>query len=223
MLFRSAADLIVLGPGSLFTSIIPNLLVPGVAEAVRSTAATVLFVCSLADMQGETWGLSVGQHLAALRDHGLGERLDHLLVHDPSHAAAVIMYTQNTPLHLSAAEEKLAEEVREQHAVTSPLEGIIRDFVELEIPTGWGDMDIKTRKLYLASSDKVSVLGGETKYIKREYISAAEIWVECLDGDLKKYTNKDARLINSILKEMSKSKITKRLKSYGKQRVWVLK
>lgn len=138
-------------------------------------------------------------------------------------AEAVAMYKQDTPLHLSAAEEKTAERVREQHAVKSPLEGIIKDFVEMEVPAGWENMDIKTRKLYLASSDKVSVLGGETRYVKRDYISAAEVWVECLDGDLKKYTNKDARLINSILKEMSKTKTQLRLKSYGRQRVWVLK
>ena len=132
-------------------------------------------------------------------------------------AEAVVMYMQDTPLHLSKAEEALAEKVRENHAVKSPLEGIIRDFVELEVPAGWEDMDIKTRKLYLASSDKVSVLGGVPRCIKRKYISAAEIWVECLDGDLKKYTNKDARLINSILKEMSKSKERKHLKNYGRQ------
>ena len=52
-----AADLIVLGPGSLFTSIIPNLLVPGVVEAIRQSEGACLFVCSLADMQGETWAL----------------------------------------------------------------------------------------------------------------------------------------------------------------------
>ncbi|EEU03766.1 Virulence-associated protein E [Eubacterium saphenum ATCC 49989] len=138
-------------------------------------------------------------------------------------AEAVVLYTQDTPLHLSSAEEKTAERVREQHAVKSPLEGIIRAFVELKVPSGWEAMDIKTRKLYLASSDKMSVLGGVPRYVKREYISAAEVWVECLDGDLKKYTNKDARLINSILKEMSKTKDRKRLKNYGRQRVWVLK
>lgn len=138
-------------------------------------------------------------------------------------AEAVVMYRQGTPLHLSATEEKTAERVREQHAVKSPLEGIIKDFVEMEVPAGWEIMDIKTRKLYLASHDKESVLGGVSRYIKREYISAAEVWVECLDGDLKKYTNKDARLINSILKEMSKSKDRKHLKNYGRQRVWVLK
>ena len=47
------ADLIVLGPGSLFTSIIPNLLIPGIVEAIRESRGRVLFVCALADVQGE--------------------------------------------------------------------------------------------------------------------------------------------------------------------------
>ena len=57
------ADLIVLGPGSLFTSIIPNLLVPGVVDAIRASKGSTLFVCSLADMQGETWGLTAREHV----------------------------------------------------------------------------------------------------------------------------------------------------------------
>ena len=56
------ADLIVLGPGRLFTSIIPNLLVPGVVDAIRQSKGATLFVCSLADMQGETWGLTAREH-----------------------------------------------------------------------------------------------------------------------------------------------------------------
>ncbi len=75
------ADFIVLGPGSLFTSIIPNLLVPGVVEAIRSSKGATLFVCSLADMQGETWGLSAREHIEALLDHGMRGRLDYVLVH----------------------------------------------------------------------------------------------------------------------------------------------
>ena len=77
------ADLIVLGPGSLFTSIIPNLLVPGVIDAIRSSKGSTLFVCSLADMQGETWGLSVEEHVDALLDHGMEGLLDYVLVHVP--------------------------------------------------------------------------------------------------------------------------------------------
>lgn len=126
-----AADLIVLGPGSLFTSIIPNLLVPGVAEAVRSAAGTVLLVCSLADMQGETWGLSVGQHLAALRDHGLGERLDYLLVHDPSRAAVPESAAQRIrPVVLEAADVREAE--------ARGVSVLVRDLVDADRPT-WHD------------------------------------------------------------------------------------
>lgn len=75
------ADLIVLGPGSLFTSIIPNLLVPGVVDAIRESRACVVFVCSLADMQGETWGLTALEHVQALVDHGMEGLVDYMLVH----------------------------------------------------------------------------------------------------------------------------------------------
>ncbi|MBQ9955500.1 MAG: YvcK family protein [Eggerthellaceae bacterium] len=82
------ADLIVLGPGSLFTSIIPNLLVPGVVDAIRQSRGRVLFVCSLADVQGETWGLTVREHVEALVSHGLEGLIDFVLVHaeDPVRA-----------------------------------------------------------------------------------------------------------------------------------------
>lgn len=79
-----SADLIVLGPGSLFTSIIPNLLVPGVVDAIRQSKGSVLFVCSLADMQGETWGMTVREHVRSLMDHGMRGLLDYVLVHDSS-------------------------------------------------------------------------------------------------------------------------------------------
>ena len=75
------ADLIVLGPGSLFTSIIPNLLVPGVVDAIRQSSGHVLFVCSVADVQGESWGLTVREHVEALEAHGLAGLVDFVLVH----------------------------------------------------------------------------------------------------------------------------------------------
>ena len=65
------ADVVVLGPGSLFTSIIPNLLVPGIVDAIRQSNARTVFVCSLADQQGETWGLSAREHVEALLRHGM--------------------------------------------------------------------------------------------------------------------------------------------------------
>ena len=81
------ANLIVLGPGSLFTSIIPNLLVPGVLQAIDEARnrpedpAYTVFVCSLADMQGETWGMNCYDHVDALLRHGMRGLLDIALIH----------------------------------------------------------------------------------------------------------------------------------------------
>jgi len=73
------ADLIVLGPGSLFTSIIPNLIVPGIIDAIRASKGTTVFICSLADMQGETRGLTPFQHYKALCAHGMQGLVDYML------------------------------------------------------------------------------------------------------------------------------------------------
>ena len=64
-----SADLIVLGPGSLFTSILPNLLVPGIAEAVRASPAHKVYVCNIATQQGETDDFSVQDHIRAIERH----------------------------------------------------------------------------------------------------------------------------------------------------------
>ena len=77
-----AADLIILGPGSLFTSIVSNLAVPGIAEVIASSQARVVYVCSVADTQGETRGMSVLDHVEALERHGLSGALDFVLVNN---------------------------------------------------------------------------------------------------------------------------------------------
>jgi uncharacterized cofD-like protein len=63
------ADLIVLGPGSLYTSILPNLLVPDLAAAVRNSPALKIFICNLATQAGETDGYACGDHIRALETH----------------------------------------------------------------------------------------------------------------------------------------------------------
>jgi len=77
------ADVIVIGPGSLYTSLIPNFLVSGIAQAVADSSALRVYVCNVANMRGETGGLDAADHVAALVDHGLGGRLDVVLVHQP--------------------------------------------------------------------------------------------------------------------------------------------
>jgi uncharacterized cofD-like protein len=63
------ADLIVLGPGSLYTSVLPSLLLPAVRDAVLGASATRLYVCNVATQEGETAGLDLAGHVAALLAH----------------------------------------------------------------------------------------------------------------------------------------------------------
>jgi uncharacterized cofD-like protein len=63
------ADLIIAGPGSLYTSILPNLLVKEIRQAVGASRALKVYVCNVATQPGETDGLNVGQHVQSLEDH----------------------------------------------------------------------------------------------------------------------------------------------------------
>jgi uncharacterized cofD-like protein len=63
------ADLIIIGPGSLYTSVIPNLLVPGLADAIRSSKALKFFVCNVANQEGETLGYTWSDHVQAIERH----------------------------------------------------------------------------------------------------------------------------------------------------------
>ena len=76
------ADLVVLGPGSLFTSVIPNLLIPGVREALRDARAPVVYVCNVMTQPGETDGFSAADHLEALYRHGAEGLIDTIVVND---------------------------------------------------------------------------------------------------------------------------------------------
>jgi uncharacterized cofD-like protein len=63
------AELIVIGPGSLYTSILPNLMVKGIADALRATDAFKIYVCNVATQPVETDGYSVAEHVMALEQH----------------------------------------------------------------------------------------------------------------------------------------------------------
>ena len=73
------ADLILLGPGSLYTSIIPNLLVKDIAAAIRNSDALKLYICNIMTQDGETEGYTAGDHLAALFAHGGGGLVNYCL------------------------------------------------------------------------------------------------------------------------------------------------
>jgi uncharacterized cofD-like protein len=86
------ADLVVLGPGSLYTSVLPSLLVPQIREAVLSATALRVYVCNVATQVGETEGYTLADHLAALAEHGAGDLVDLVLANDNFSASAPADY-----------------------------------------------------------------------------------------------------------------------------------
>ena len=77
------ADQVVLGPGSLFTSLIATLLVPGIRKALQETTARRVFVCNTRMQKGETEGLSAASHVEALLAHAGPNAVDVVVVQSP--------------------------------------------------------------------------------------------------------------------------------------------
>jgi uncharacterized cofD-like protein len=81
------ADLITIGPGSLFTSLIPNLLVRGIARAIVESSAVKVFVCNLMTQANESLGLTAADHIRALTTHAGAQLFDYALINQKSASA----------------------------------------------------------------------------------------------------------------------------------------
>ncbi|MGI2908393.1 gluconeogenesis factor YvcK family protein [Tolypothrix sp. VBCCA 56010] len=89
------ADYIIIGPGSLYTSLIPNLLVPQIADAIAASLAPRIYICNIMTQPGETQGYTVSDHIRAI-DAACGRQLfDAVLVHKKSPSPrSLIRYAQ---------------------------------------------------------------------------------------------------------------------------------
>ncbi len=74
------ADMITIGPGSLFTSLIPNLLVRGIAKAIVESPATKIYICNLMTQANESLGLTAADHIRALNSHAQKQIFDFALI-----------------------------------------------------------------------------------------------------------------------------------------------
>lgn len=74
------ADAVVLGPGSLFTSILPNLMIDDLGEAIRQTKAEVIYICNIMTQRGETDNMTSAEHVAIINRHLGGNYIDTALV-----------------------------------------------------------------------------------------------------------------------------------------------
>ena len=76
------ADVIIMGPGSLYTSIIPNLLVKGIPEAICKSPAKKVYISNVMTQPGETDGFNVSNHLKVLMDYGVAENIDYVIANN---------------------------------------------------------------------------------------------------------------------------------------------
>ena len=120
------AELIILGPGSLYTSILPNLLVDGMVEALRASPAVKVYVCNVAGQPGETMGFAVSDHLETLEEHTGGSLVDYVIVNS----------NLGLPLPKSAADAGITRVAFDRDRASSrPVHYILADVVNPRVST----------------------------------------------------------------------------------------
>lgn len=127
-------------------------------------------------------------------------------------AEAYMLYVLGEELYLPKEIEALAEQQQEEHKESSGKEGLIREFLEKPVPLKWDQMSIMERKQFLqgtlAGADKMELA-------PREKVCAAEIWVECFNGEQKYLKRMESTEINGILSGIKGWKRNKSVRRYG--------
>ena len=124
------ADLIILGPGSLYTSVIPNILVNGIADAIDKSRAKKIYVCNIMTQPGETTDYSVASHVNALIKHANGKHIiDAVLVNDSLPANMSDGYAKSGSVPVKLDMENIAPigiEVVSQRLLQENKDGLVR-------------------------------------------------------------------------------------------------
>lgn len=124
------ADLIILGPGSLYTSVIPNLLVSGIVEAIDQAHAKKIYVCNIMTQPGETDNYSVASHVNALISHAKGKKIiDAVLVNDslPDNISEGYAKSGSIPVRLDMENiAPIGVEVVSQKLIQENKQGLVR-------------------------------------------------------------------------------------------------
>ena len=124
------AELIILGPGSLYTSVIPNLLVKQISEEIIKSKAKKIYVCNIMTQPGETDNYTVSDHLKALIQHsGSNKIVDAVLVNDylPEKLADIYQKSGSYPVKLDVPEvKKLGIKIVAKKLIQDSKEGLVR-------------------------------------------------------------------------------------------------
>lgn len=105
------ADIIILGPGSLYTSVIPNLIIKGMSEAIAKSQAFKIYICNVMTQHGETDGFSASDHLKALIDHSNKDVVDVCMVNNAEvpHVEALDRYKGEQSYPVQCDVDKIKE------------------------------------------------------------------------------------------------------------------
>ncbi len=101
------ADLVVIGPGSVFTSIIPNLLVPGMKETLKASTAPKVYVCNVMTQPGESQGFSASEHVTAILNSVESRIFDYVMVNDGIPSEDILARYRESGQHLVDADTDL--------------------------------------------------------------------------------------------------------------------
>jgi uncharacterized cofD-like protein len=141
------ADIIVIGPGDLYTSLLPNLLVQNVAEAIHISGAQKIYVCNLMTKRGETEGFKVSDFVRQIHQY-LGGRVDRVIAHDgsfPPHLLGLYAEEAQHPVELDEdVVRELVPDVIVDNFLAFPQEHLVRHDSErlvaaLFAPPNFGD------------------------------------------------------------------------------------
>lgn len=138
---------------------------------------------------------------------------------DQIFAEARHFFEAGEPIHLDKEITKLAEVVQEEYRYKSVREDQIAEFLEMELPEGWKNMELAARQMWLETHDKEGVE-------KRERVCLLEIWQEVLGGTRGYFPNADQREITDIIMKLgwTREPSKKRMgKAYGLQRTFTRK
>ena len=104
----NSADVVVIGPGSLYTSIIPNLMVPGIKEALMNTKTVKIYICNIMTQHGETDNYTVSDHVDAIFSHAGAKVVDYVIANDKMPDAGLLKkYEEEKSYPVKMDKEKL--------------------------------------------------------------------------------------------------------------------
>lgn len=136
-------------------------------------------------------------------------------------AESYVRWQMGEPLYLTGAVEEEAKQKQEEHREVSSREGVVKDFLEKQVPEDWSRWPLDKRRMFWSGSVQDNI-----PLVPRDRVCALEVWCEALGGSMKEMRSADTRELNAIIAAMpewEKSATAQRCGTYGVQRGFVKK